>query len=61
MTKVQQLRYDLSDENMFLIQEFQRRMAVLKRLNYIDASNAVQVKGKVAREVCESYHQYHII
>lgn len=52
LRKVQRsLKFALSDENLDLMPEFQQRLLVLRRLNYIDEDNAVQLKGRVAREV----------
>lgn len=45
------LKYALSDENLDLMPEFQQRLTVLKKLNYIDQENTVLLKGRVAREV----------
>jgi len=49
---IDQLRFMLSTEHLQLMPEFHMRLEVLRRLNYIDSSNAVQLKGRVAREVC---------
>jgi antiviral helicase SKI2 len=48
---VNQLRFMLSTEQLQLMPEFHMRLDVLQRLNYIDSSKAVLLKGRVAREV----------
>ncbi len=49
--KANSLRFALSDDNLQLMPEFQQRLIVLQKLNYIDADNTVLLKGRVAREV----------
>jgi antiviral helicase SKI2 len=49
--KVTGLKFALSDENLFLMPEFQQRLVVLERLKYIDVDKTVLLKGRVAREV----------
>ncbi len=44
-------RFALSDENLQLMPEFQQRLTVMQKLNYIDQDNTVLLKGRVAREV----------
>jgi len=41
----------LSEESLLLMPEFEMRLNVLQRLNYIDKDRIVQLKGRVAREV----------
>eukprot|EP01125_Pyxidicula_operculata_P018864 TRINITY_DN6765_c0_g1_i1.p1 TRINITY_DN6765_c0_g1~~TRINITY_DN6765_c0_g1_i1.p1 ORF type:complete len:1333 (-),score=325.04 TRINITY_DN6765_c0_g1_i1:37-4035(-) len=52
---VEALKFMLSDDSLHLKPEFESRISVLKKLNYIDQDRIVQLKGKVAREVstCE--------
>nr|KAG5700480.1 hypothetical protein BaRGS_013967 [Batillaria attramentaria] len=45
------LQFLLSDQSLQLLPEYQQRMEVLRQLNYIDAHNAVQLKGRVACEI----------
>lgn len=70
LDEIEELRRNLSNENLQLMPEFQQRchlsqsifaslpittsfrVSVLHFLNYIDHNNTVQLKGRVAREVC---------
>lgn len=45
------LKFAISDENLQLMPEFQIRLSILQKLNYIDADKTVLIKGRVAREV----------
>lgn len=45
------LRFLLSDESLQHREELQQRIQVLQRLRYVDANNAVQLKGRVACEI----------
>ncbi|XP_060071895.1 superkiller complex protein 2-like [Ylistrum balloti] len=45
------LKFLLSDESLQLLPEYQQRIEVLRALNYIDANNTVQLKGRVACEI----------
>ncbi|KAL8714998.1 MAG: hypothetical protein Q9220_000955 [cf. Caloplaca sp. 1 TL-2023] len=47
-----QLRQLMSDQNLQLLPDYEQRIAVLKDLDFIDADSRVQLKGKVACEVC---------
>ena len=47
----QQLKFLLSDESLQLLPEYQQRIEVLKKLQYIDDSCNVQLKGRVACEI----------
>ena len=49
--KAQSLQFALSEDNLQLMPEFQQRLEVMRRLQYIDEENAVLIKGRVAREV----------
>uniref|UniRef100_A0A6B2KX65 Helicase ATP-binding domain-containing protein n=1 Tax=Arcella intermedia TaxID=1963864 RepID=A0A6B2KX65_9EUKA len=53
--KVEAMKYMVSEESLYLKPEFDMRIQVLQKLNYIDSERIVQLKGKVAREVstCE--------
>jgi antiviral helicase SKI2 len=48
--RIGQLRFALSDRNLLLMPEFDARLGVLQALSYVDAGNAVLMKGRVARE-----------
>jgi len=41
----------LSEDSLLLMPEFEMRINVLQKLNYIDKDRIVQLKGRVAREV----------
>ena len=45
------LQFLLSDQSLQLLPEYQQRIELLQRLNYIDAHKAVQLKGRVACEI----------
>lgn len=49
---ISQLRQLLSDQNLQLLPDYEQRIQVLKDLDFIDESSRVQLKGKVACEVC---------
>jgi antiviral helicase SKI2 len=49
---ISQLRQLLSDQNLQLLPDYEQRLQVLRDLNFIDESSRVQLKGKVACEVC---------
>eukprot|EP00298_Acanthocystis_sp_HF-20_P014529 c20807_g1_i1.p1 GENE.c20807_g1_i1~~c20807_g1_i1.p1 ORF type:complete len:819 (+),score=295.46 c20807_g1_i1:60-2516(+) len=49
--KLQQLSHTLSDENVMLLPEFQKRVRVLETLNYIDSNRTVLLKGRVMCEI----------
>lgn len=48
---ISHLQFSVSDDNLLLLPEFENRMKVLRKLNYIDETNAIQLKGRVAREL----------
>ncbi|XP_013417315.1 helicase SKI2W isoform X2 [Lingula anatina] len=52
------LQFLLSDESLTLLPEYQQRVQVLRALKYIDNTNTVQLKGRVA---CELGNQEIII
>ena len=49
------LRFQLSNDNLALMPEFQTRVNILKALHYIDDNNTVLLKGRVAREVSMTF------
>lgn len=49
--KYQHLSFLLSDASLSLLPEYQQRIQVLKRFNYIDEVCTVQLKGRVACEI----------
>lgn len=51
MEQIKELEHLLSAESLSLMPEFKQRVEVLRRLNYIDNNNIVQIKGRCAREV----------
>jgi antiviral helicase SKI2 len=53
--QVHAMKHLLSDQSLLMMPEFEMRLNVLQRLNYVDADRIVQLKGRVAREVttCE--------
>lgn len=50
-TKQSDLRFKMSDQNLSLYPEYQYKLEILKRLNYIDDQHAVTLKGRVACEM----------
>lgn len=46
------LRQLMSDQNLQLLPDYEQRIAVLKELGFVDESCRVELKGKVACEVC---------
>ena len=48
---VRSLSQSLSKTNLYLMPEFNTRLNVLKELEYIDESNVILIKGRVAREI----------
>lgn len=50
-TKVEALQHALSNESLALFPDFLQRKKVLSKLGYIDATETVRVKGRVACEV----------
>ena len=59
--QINKLQFDLSEESLYLMPEFNFRLDVLLKLNYIDVHKTVQLKGRVAREVrFLSYYFYFI-
>lgn len=52
--QIAQLKLAISDQNLELIPDYEQRISVLKDLKFIDENSTVQLKGRVACEVCES-------
>ena len=46
------LRQLMSDQNLQLLPDYEQRIHVLKDLGFIDEGSRVELKGKVACEVC---------
>ncbi len=49
-----QLRQLMSDQNLQLLPDYEQRISVLKDLGFVDDESRVELKGKVACEVCRS-------
>lgn len=49
---ISQLRRLMSDQNLQLLPDYEQRISVLKDLKFIDQHARVELKGKVACEVC---------
>lgn len=49
------LRQLMSDQNLQLLPDYEQRIHVLEDLGFIDEGSRVELKGKVACEVCLSY------
>ncbi|KAM8952765.1 superkiller complex protein 2 [Pelodytes ibericus] len=52
LDELERLRFLTSDQSLSLLPEYQQRINVLRTLQYIDEGGAVQLKGRVACEVC---------
>lgn len=52
---LEQIKFALSSDNLEMMPEFNKRLAVLKRLQYVSDAGTVQLKGRVACEInsCE--------
>ncbi len=48
---VASLKAALSRDNLYLLPEFNARLKVLEKLEYIDSANVILIKGRVAREI----------
>lgn len=46
-----ELNRSLAKENLYLLPEFNSRLLVLEKLEYIDSSRVILIKGRVAREI----------
>lgn len=51
---ISSLRQLMSDQNLQLLPDYGQRINVLKDLGFIDENSRVELKGKVACEVCYS-------
>ncbi|XP_069775689.1 superkiller complex protein 2 isoform X2 [Narcine bancroftii] len=49
--ELERLRFLVSDQSLMLLPEYEQRVEVLKRSQYLDSSCAVQLKGRVACEI----------
>lgn len=49
--KQKELKFKMSNQNLTLYPEYQYKLEILKRLNYIDDQHAVTLKGRVACEM----------
>ena len=49
-----QLRQLMSDQNLQLLPDYEQRILVLKDLGFVDENSRVELKGKVACEVCHN-------
>eukprot|EP01080_Neovahlkampfia_damariscottae_P012658 gene12658-6558_t len=49
--KLNTMKYALSDQNLGLLPEYEKRINVLQKLNYLDKDNTVLLKGRVACEI----------
>lgn len=51
---ISQLKQLMSDQNLQLLPDYEQRIQVMKELGFVDEQARVQLKGKVACEVCYS-------
>jgi antiviral helicase SKI2 len=49
--KLKKIKYALSDQNLELLPEYEKRIKVLQKLNFLDNDNTVLLKGRVACEI----------
>jgi len=49
---IAELKMKISDQNLQLLPDYNQRIEVLKELGFIDDTMRVQLKGRVACEVC---------
>lgn len=49
--KQSELKFKMSNQNLALYPEYQYKLEILKRLNYVDEQHAVTLKGRVACEM----------
>lgn len=54
---ISQLRQLMSDQNLQLLPDYEQRIQVLKDLGFVDEGSRIQLKGKVACEVCYLNHK----
>jgi antiviral helicase SKI2 len=50
--EIAKLKFELSDQNLELLPDYEQRIQVLKDLRLIDENQTVLLKGRVACEVC---------
>jgi antiviral helicase SKI2 len=55
---IAELRQLMSDQNLQLLPDYAQRIAVLKELGFVDENERVELKGKVACEVCFVIHSF---
>ena len=53
---LKQLKLVMSDHNLELLPDYESRVEVLKRLQFIDENATVLLKGRVACEVSRAHH-----
>jgi antiviral helicase SKI2 len=51
-SQLAELAHNISDQNLELLPDYHQRIEVLKILKFIDENSTVQLKGRVACEVC---------
>ena len=51
---IKSLRMLMSDQNLQLLPDYEQRIEVLKELGFVDENSRVELKGKVACEVCSA-------
>ena len=61
LASIASLKLALSDQNLELLPDYEQRIGVLKELKFIDESQTVQLKGRVACEVLSSTHTYILV
>lgn len=54
-SEIKQLHHLMSDENLNLLPDYEKRLAVLKSAGFIDKNNTVLLKGRVACEINSGY------
>lgn len=54
-SEIKQLNHLMSDENLNLLPDYERRLQVLKSTGFIDKHNTVLLKGRVACEINSGY------
>ncbi|CAG8573200.1 50_t:CDS:10, partial [Diversispora eburnea] len=52
--EIEDLKFTISGQNLELLPDYQQRIMVLKKLEYIDQNGTVQLKGRVACEINSS-------
>lgn len=49
--KINDLKHEISEQNLALVPDYEQRVAVLKDLKFVNENSTVQLKGRVACEV----------